>query len=281
MTSATVLLGYQQRIDQIEALLAHLQMRQGTTVAVLLLAVVTAAAFCFLAFSRRAVPIWYPPLPLPAALLSLRKYSSQRLQISNFVRLRRFYGGGVERLEGRWIGNGMSGEEFEVPDHVYAADLNLFGRGSLFERLCTARTHLGCKRLASYLQEPAGFDQIRQRQAAVRELAGRTHLREKLAVRGRYDFEQSRWQTFAEWLDSPPAGFTSWLRPAMLASSVVIGVLSVAVMLSPSIWPAVLPIMLPIAGSNAAAGFWFQKRVRRVLKAAAPVASEISLIRED
>src|SRR6516225_6916839 len=132
MTSATVLLGYQQRIDQIEALLAHLQMRQGTTVAVLLLAVVTAAAFCFLAFSRRAVPIWYPPLPLPAALLSLRKYSSQRLQISNFVRLRRFYGGGVERLEGRWIGNGMSGEEFEVPDHVYAADLNLFGRGSLF-----------------------------------------------------------------------------------------------------------------------------------------------------
>lgn len=280
MTSATVLLGYQQRIDQIEALLANLQMRQGTAVAVLLLAFVTAAGFCFLAFSRRAVPIWYPPLPLPAALLSLRKYSRQRLQISNFVRLRRFYVGGVERLEGRWIGNGISGEEFEVPDHVYAADLNLFGRGSLFERVCTARTHLGCERLASYLQEPAGIDEIRQRQAAVRELAGRTDLREKLAVLGRYDFEQSRWQTFAEWLDSPPAGFASWLRPVMLASSVVICVLSVAVMLSPSIWQAMLPIMLPIAGSNAAAGFWFQKRVRRVLKAAAPVASEISLIRE-
>jgi hypothetical protein len=186
----------------------------------------------------------------------------------------------VERLEGRWIGNGISGEEFEVQDHVYAADLNLFGRGSLFERVCTARTHLGCERLASYLQEPAGLDEIRQRQAAVRELAGRTDLREKLAVLGRYDFEQSRWQTFAEWLDSPPAGFASWIRPVILASSVVIGVLSVAVMLNPSIWQAILPIMLPIAGSNAAAGFWFQKRVRRVLKAAAPVASEISLIRE-
>ena len=83
------------------------------------------------------------------------------------------------------MGNGTSGVEFELPDHVYAADLNLFGRGSLFERLCTARTHLGCERLASYLQEPAGLDEIRQRQAAVRELAGRTDLREKLALLGR------------------------------------------------------------------------------------------------
>ena len=248
--------------------------------AVLVLAIVTAAAFCFLAFSRRAVPIWCPPLPLPAVLVALRKYSRQRLQISNFVRLRRFYVWGVGRLEGRWIGNGISGEEFEAPDHVYAADLNLFGRGSLFERLCTARTHLGCERLASYLQEPAGFDEIRRRQAAVRELVGRTDLREKLAVLGRYDFEQSRWQTFADWLDSPPAGFASWLRPAMLVSSVAIGVLSVAVMLSPSLWRATLPIMLPIAAANAAAGLSIQNRVRRVLKAAAPVAGEISLIRE-
>lgn len=280
MTSATVLLGYQQRIDQIEALLAHFQMRQGATVAVLVLAVGTATAFCFLAFWRRAVPIWYAPLPLPAALFSLRKYRRQRLQISNFVRLRRFYVSGVERLEERWTGNGISGEEFEGPEHVYAADLSLFGRGSLFERLCTARTHLGCERLAAYLQEPAGLDEIRQRQAAVRELAGRTDLREKLAVLGRYDFQQSRWQTFAEWLDSPPAGFPSWLRPAMLAGSVVIGLLSVSLMLSPSMWPAILPIMLPVAGANAAAGFWLQKRVRRVLKASAPVASEISLIRD-
>jgi DNA mismatch repair ATPase MutS len=186
----------------------------------------------------------------------------------------------VERLEERWMANGVSTDEFEVPHHAYAADLNLFGRSSLFERLCTARTHLGCRRLASYLQEPAGLDEIRQRQAAVRELAGRSDLRENLAVLGRYDFEQSCWQTFAEWLDSPSAGFAPWLRPAASASSVVLGVLSLAVISSPSIWPAVLPIILPIVAINAAAGFWLQKRVRRVLKAAAPVASEIALIRD-
>ncbi len=279
MTSATVLLEYQQRVDHIEALLTRLQGRQITTVAVLALTVMTAGAF-FVAFLRRAVPLWYPPLPLGFALVWMQKYRRQRLQISNSVRLRRFYVAGVERLEGSWTGNGVSGEEFEVPDHAYAADLSLFGRGSLFERLCTARTHLGCERLARYLQEPAGLPEIRERQAAVRELAGRTDLRDKLAVLGRYDFEQSRWQTFAEWLDSPPAAFPSWLRPAMFGSSVAIGILSLTVLLRPSIWPAMLPIALPIAGLNAVVGLWFQRRVRRVLKAAAPVASELSLIRE-
>jgi len=280
MTSATVLLGYQQRIDQIEGLLTRLQIRQGATVAVLALAVVAAAALCFLAFSRRAIPVWFSSLPVPAALVALRKYRLQRSQISNFARIRRFYIGGVERLEDRWSGKGISGEEFERPDHVYAADLNLFGRGSLFERLCTARTHLGCERLAAYLQEPIGFEEIRQRQAAVRELSGQTGLREKLAMLGRYDSEQSRWKTFAEWLDSPPARFAFWLRPATLASSVVLVVLSVAVLLMPSIWPTVLPIILPIVALHAAVGFWLQKRVRLVLKAAAPVASEITLIRD-
>jgi hypothetical protein len=280
MTSAAVLLGYQERIDQLESLLANLQARQGTALAVLVFAILTLAAFCFFGILRRAVPVWCLPVPLPATFLSLRKYGRQRLQASNLVRLREFYVRGVDRLTERWAGNGISGEEFEAPDHIYAADLNLFGRGSLFERLCTARTHLGRERLASYLQEPAAFDEIRQRQAAVRELAGKTALREKLALLGRYEFEQSRWETFADWLDTPAAGFSSWLRPAMLASSAVTGALSIAVVLSPSILPAVLPVILPIAASNAVAGFWLQKRVRKVLKAAWPVASEIALIRE-
>lgn len=280
MTSATALLSYRQRVGEIDAVLGRLQIRQRNTVAVLLLAVLTAAWLCYSAFSRRALPVSYSLLPLPVAVVSLREYRRHRSQISNVARLRRSYLSGVDRLEGRWIGNGISGEEFAAAGHVYAADLNLFGRGSLFERLCTARTHLGCERLAVYLQEPANSDEIRQRQAAVRELAGRADLRDKLAVLGRYDFEQSRWRTFADWLDSPPAGFAPWLRPATLASSTVLGVLSIGVLARPSIAPAMLPIMFPIVGTNAVAGLWVRKRVRRILQTAAPVASEIALIRE-
>ena len=280
MTSAAVLLEYRDRIGQIEAAVAHLQMRQGTTAAVMALALVTAGTFFFLAFSRRAMPVWYPPLPLIAAVVAFRKYRRQRSEISHSLRLRRFYVRGLERLEEHWAGNGISGEEFQARGHIYAADLNVFGSGSLFERLCTARTHLGCERLAYYLQEPVSPEEIRRRQASVRELAERSDLREKLTLLGRRDFEESRRQTFTAWLDSAPTGFAPWLRPAALTSSVVLSVLSLAVLLSPSTWPVLVPAILPIAAVNAAAGLWLRTRVRSVLKAAAPVASESALIRE-
>src|SRR5262245_10602427 len=129
MSSETVLLGYRKRSDEIEALLTRLQAKQAVTVVILALAILATAILCFLAFSRRVLPRCYPPLPLPAVLVSIRNYRRQRFRISQFVRLRRFYLAGIERLEDRWTGNGISGEEFEAPDHVYAADLNLFGHG--------------------------------------------------------------------------------------------------------------------------------------------------------
>ncbi|HWB86978.1 MAG TPA: hypothetical protein VG675_22740 [Bryobacteraceae bacterium] len=280
MTSAQVLLSYQQRINHIETTLSHLQARYNIVLAVLILAIATAIALFYFAFSRRTAPVWSLVLPLPFVAVSLRKHGRLRSETERVARLQRFYDRGVERLEERWAGRGVSGEEFEKPGHIYAADLNLIGHGSLFERLCTARTHIGCQRLASYLQEPAELDEICRRQAAVRELAERNSLREKLALLGRYDFEQSRWRTFAEWLDSPPAGFARWLRPALFASSAVLGGLTLALLVSPSMWRALLPFILPIVAIHTATALWLGKRVRRVLKAAMPVTDEIVLMRE-
>ncbi len=45
-------------------------------------------------------------------------------------------------------GTGVAGLDFLNLDHPYAADLDLFGQGSLFERLCTARTKAGEAMLA-------------------------------------------------------------------------------------------------------------------------------------
>ena len=46
---------------------------------------------------------------------------------------------------------GRQGLEYLDLEHPYAADLDLFGEGSLFERLCTARTRAGEETLASWL----------------------------------------------------------------------------------------------------------------------------------
>ena len=50
-----------------------------------------------------------------------------------------FYRKGIARIEDRWAGGGQTGERFRDANHVYADDLDLFGRGCLFELLSTAR----------------------------------------------------------------------------------------------------------------------------------------------
>lgn len=95
-----------------------------------------------------------------------------------------FYQRGLDRLNASWSGGGEPGERFRDAHHPYADDLDLFGEGSLFELLCTARTRAGEDRLAQWLMEPAAPDTIRSRQEAVAELRGSLDLREDLARLG-------------------------------------------------------------------------------------------------
>jgi hypothetical protein len=87
-------------------------------------------------------------------------------------------------LDGRWPGRGEPGTEYLDPDHPAALDLDLFGTGSLYELLCTARTRPGQDTLAAWLATPADVEEVRARQAAVAALRPRLEFREELAVLG-------------------------------------------------------------------------------------------------
>jgi Flp pilus assembly protein TadB len=96
-----------------------------------------------------------------------------------------WYTAGLARIDGTWAGGaggGDTGERFADAAHPYAQDLDLFGKGSLFELLCTARTAAGSQTLASWLLAPAPPEEARARQEAVRELRGRLDHREALAL---------------------------------------------------------------------------------------------------
>ena len=95
-----------------------------------------------------------------------------------------FYERGLARLAHQWIGHGRDGRHLTPQNHRYAEDLDIFGRGSLFELLATTRTHAGEETLAGWLLDPAEPDVVNARQAAVRELAPRLDLRERVAVMG-------------------------------------------------------------------------------------------------
>ncbi|MFN0102249.1 MAG: MutS-related protein [Bryobacteraceae bacterium] len=94
------------------------------------------------------------------------------------------YQRGLARLQGDFSKAASHGERFADPHHPFSGDLDLFGKGGLFERLCHARTREGESILAGWLLRMDGPPAAPRRLAAAAELAGQLELRERLAVLG-------------------------------------------------------------------------------------------------
>jgi hypothetical protein len=94
------------------------------------------------------------------------------------------YRKGFARMEDRWSGTGASGDRFHDSKHVYSDDLDVFGRGCLFELLSTARMPMGENRLAGWLRSPSPVNTVIERQGLIAELRPKLDLREDLAVTG-------------------------------------------------------------------------------------------------
>ncbi len=124
----------------------------------------------------------FAPLVLIVLLFVLHERILRTLR--RCVRLKAFYKRGLARLDGSWPGTGQQGERFLEPNHPYARDLDLFGKGSMFELLSTARTRAGEETLAAWLLAPASIEEISARQAAIRELQPLLDFREQLAMAG-------------------------------------------------------------------------------------------------
>ena len=123
----------------------------------------------------------------------------------------RLYLRGLDRLADKWAGTGRDGAGFG-DGHPYAGDLDLFGRGSLFELLNTARTEIGEVTLADWLRAPAAVDEVRARQAAVDELRAKLDFREDVAVLAA-ESPVGRTGPLARWAASPPARFSDRAAP--------------------------------------------------------------------
>lgn len=194
---------------------------------------------------------WWVPAPLVAVFwLGVRL---DRVE-ATLARLRRaidFYDRGLARLDGTWAGTGKHDDysakstESTAPagstpsgassdaagstgtGHLYAVDLDLFGSGSLFERISAARTRRGMATLAAWLLWPAPPDVVRARQAAVDELTPNLDLREDLAVLGDDTRAAIDTRTLAGWGTAPPAFESAALLTAGRMASVA-GALALA-----------------------------------------------------
>jgi hypothetical protein len=156
---------------------------------------------------------WYPIGGAAVVFVALVLVHAQIVRARDRAARRvAFHEAALARLDDDWAGRGEAGSRFLDPGHPYAADLDLFGRGSLFERLCSARTRTGQETLASWLLGPASPALVGERQTAVEELRGRLDMREDLAVLGAEARRAVDSTAVREWARATPAPVPRLLR---------------------------------------------------------------------
>jgi MutS domain V len=278
LTASDVPAQYEARLRQLQ--IAAAQARSHSATAAAALAAGVLLLLILSVYAVRSKEVWWPVIAVPVVIASGRRYRLSRRSVYRASRLEQFYRRSVERINGNWAGSGASGEEFSDPAHVYSSDLDVFGEGSLFELLCTVRTANGKRGLADYLLNTPPIEEIVSRQEAVRELQARVDLQERIAVLGEFEFLESKWETFAEWLDSPPFPFDRRVRAAAFITSALFAIVFLGGMSGLIPWKAVGTWMAPLVGIHSAVGLFYRARVNQTAAWLRPVSVETQVLRE-
>ncbi|MGD0200386.1 MAG: DNA mismatch repair protein MutS [Bryobacteraceae bacterium] len=264
---------YQRRFDRWRAASARLGREHIALGNARLALAILAALITWVALGRRlASPLW---LAAPGATFAMLAVLHARVLRSRRCadRAAAFYERGLARLEGNWAGAGSGGERFDDPHHPYAEDLDLFGKGSLFELLSTARLRIGEETLARWLLEPAPLKEVRARHAAIDELRPRLDLREHLALLGEDLRSAIEPALLARWAEQPLVLDSRGLRIAalVLAALAVAGATVWAVLGVPEFFFVVAVVEVVIA-------LRLRSRVRKVIGAVGEPAYGLELL---
>jgi hypothetical protein len=218
-------------------------------------------------------PFW---LALPAAafaVLAIRHASIDR-SLTRAIRAAAYYERALARIDNRWIGAGRQGTEYAGANHLYAADLDVVGRGSLFELLSTARTATGERTLASWLLAPGELSGVKERQQSISELAPRIDLREDLAVLGDDVRAAVDDRMLAEWGARDPVVFFHGARWMALGLALAALCSFIAYMLQ----AVTLRPFLYVLGAEVFFSYFVRAGVRQVTSAIATPTRELRLL---
>jgi hypothetical protein len=203
---------YVQRLKARELRVAHLEKIHIHIGYVRLTLAALVAIVAWGSFRAHYFSPWWLIAPV-VAFVFVAAYHSRILRARQLAdRAAGFYKKGLARVEDRWAGGGETGERFDDPHHVYASDFDLFGNGSLFQLLSTARTRMGEDMLARWLLAPAAVQDIRERHAAVFELRDQLDLREDLAVLGQDIGVGVHPDALSQWAETPNQMRPPWMR---------------------------------------------------------------------
>jgi hypothetical protein len=161
---------------------------------------------------------------------------------------------GIERVNGTWQGKGFDGSNFATENHPFAADLDVFGKGSLYEILCVATTAAGRATIARWLLHPGDVNaaEVRERQMAVSELRDRIDLREETFVTTAEVAAEVEEARLDEWSRDPELlgrgeRIASGIITAFAVIALAIGVPSLISRLVNATNPGAMPLYSPYA----------------------------------
>lgn len=264
---------YAQRLKQRESTVTHYESIHLRLGYVRLGLASLAAVVAWESWKRHAFSAWWIWLPV-AAFLGVAAYHSRILRARNLAqRAAAFYKRGLARIEDRWAGTGATGERFNEPHHVYASDLDLFGSGSLFELLSTARTQMGEETLANWLLAPASIREIAERHAAVRELRDQLDLREDLAILGQDAGVGVIPEALLRWAEAPGGMKPAWLRPL----GVVLCILAIVGAVVWGYWDIATPLIVILIVEGILT-YRLKSRIEGVLLSSEHVFRDLSLL---
>ena len=250
------------RLDRLHLLISNARLAVAALVAVLL----------WLAFVREAVSRLWPAASVVGFIALVVVHARVLQRVDRARRTEAWYERGLERLEGRWVGRGRNGAAF-LGEHPYARDLDLFGRGSLFELLNTANTEVGEETLAAWLGAGASLEEVAARQAAIDELRGRTPFRQDIAVLAA-ESEVSRTGSIATWATSGPQGLGR-VAGIVLGACAAMTVAVAALVLSERIGTRYLIFWTTVEGAIA---YIWHRRVQLVLARVGSADRDLALV---
>jgi MutS domain V len=226
-----------------------------------------------LSLAAQLISVLWVAAPIAAILVLAVIHEQVLRRRSRCSRAAACYERGLARLHDRWMGAGETGERFQNASHPYSRDLDLFGGGSLFQFLCTARTRVGQETLAHWLLTPASPEVVCGRQAAVAELRQRLGLREDLAVLAEEASSPAPAGALAAWGEGKPLLAPSPLRWACAALA---GwwLLSLAAW---GAWGLAFPALL-ISAINIAINLAYRRQAERIAGAVESAAQDLGLL---
>ncbi|HKW18410.1 MAG TPA: hypothetical protein VJO35_12960 [Terriglobales bacterium] len=264
---------YAQRLKQREAAVSRYESIHVRLGNLRLVIAIIAIALAWESLKQHALSPWWllAPMLVFAAVAAFHSRIFRRRDLAQ--RAVMFYKRGLERIEDRWAGEGETGERFNDPHHVYASDLDLFGRGSLFELLSTTRTRMGEDTLAKWLLAPADVGEIAERHSAIRELREQLDLREDLAVLGPSVTVGVHPEALLRWGEG-----ASQMKPAWIAQfSAVLAVLAVAAAIAWWYWDIASPL-IAILVIESITRHRLKHGIEEVLLSSEHVARDLSLL---